>query len=203
MPRRLTLLFLLILVFPISFTYAQQTEPEGESPDTAKKRAEWFARERGVEPGKLPSGLRSKALRELEKMRGDEKRRNAAVASGAISPTAAAANPVSSTSWKTIGPSVLLDSNGSKFSGRISALAIDPRNPLVVYAGAADGGVWKTTDGGQSWTPLTDTQPSLSTGSIALDPSAPDTVYVLTSLPSQLLHHLHQPLYYPGHAVVV
>ena len=40
--------------------------------------------------------------------------------------------------------------------------------------------MWKTTDGGANWTPLTDDQPSLATGSIALAPSSPDIVYVGT-----------------------
>src|SRR5437016_6790269 len=68
----------------------------------------------------------------------------------------------------------------SPTSGRVTALAVDPRNSEVVYLGSAVGGVWKTTDGGTIWTPLTDTQASLSVGSIALDPSNPDTVYVGT-----------------------
>ncbi|HEY6391000.1 MAG TPA: IPT/TIG domain-containing protein, partial [Bryobacteraceae bacterium] len=50
----------------------------------------------------------------------------------------------------------------------------------TVYMGSAAGGVWKTTDGGANWKPLTDNQPSLSNGSIALDPAHPDTVYVGT-----------------------
>lgn len=43
----------------------------------------------------------------------------------------------------------------------------------TAVAQVADGGVWKTSDGGSNWTPLTDTQVSLSAGSIALDPSIP------------------------------
>jgi uncharacterized protein (TIGR03437 family) len=50
----------------------------------------------------------------------------------------------------------------------------------VVFAGAAEGGIWKTRDGGQTWTPLTDNQPALSIGSMAFDPSNPDTVYAGT-----------------------
>src|SRR5206468_9545966 len=70
---------------------------------------------------------------------------------------------------------------GAPYSaGRVAALAVDPRDPKVVYMGAAGGGVWKTTDGGQHWTPLTDDQPSLATGAIALAPSNPDIVYVGT-----------------------
>ena len=65
-------------------------------------------------------------------------------------------------------------------AGRVTALAVDPVNSKVVYAGTADGGVWKTTDGGVHWTPMTDKQPSLSVGSIAIDPSNHSTIYVGT-----------------------
>jgi photosystem II stability/assembly factor-like uncharacterized protein len=40
-----------------------------------------------------------------------------------------------------------------------------------MYAGAVNGGIWKTTNGGSTWTPLTDTQTSLSMGGMALDPN--------------------------------
>src|SRR5438105_4138414 len=42
------------------------------------------------------------------------------------------------------------------------------------------GGVWKTTDGGTSWRPLTDGMPSLIIGCLAIDPSSPDTLYAGT-----------------------
>lgn len=89
--------------------------------------------------------------------------------------------------WVSIGPQPTVvagynagNSGGGNSSGRVSALAVDPRNPNVVYLGAATGGVWKTTDGGANWIPLTDDQPSLSSGAIALDPQNPDIVYVGT-----------------------
>ncbi len=53
-------------------------------------------------------------------------------------------------------------------SGRVTALATDG---ATLYMGAADGGVWKTTDGGSSWTPLTDDAPTLSTGALAVNPA--------------------------------
>jgi hypothetical protein len=55
-------------------------------------------------------------------------------------------------------------------TGRIAALAVDPANSNVVYAGGADGGVWKTTNRGVSWSPLFDQMGSLSIGSIAINP---------------------------------
>jgi hypothetical protein len=54
-------------------------------------------------------------------------------------------------------------------AGRITALAAAPDGTL--FAGAADGGVWKSTDGGQHWTPVTDSQPTLSIGALLVIPS--------------------------------
>src|SRR5215471_18803793 len=50
-----------------------------------------------------------------------------------------------------------------------------------LFAGAADGGVWKSADGGQHWTPLTDSQATLSIGALLVTGSARSyTVYVGT-----------------------
>jgi hypothetical protein len=54
--------------------------------------------------------------------------------------------------------------------GRITALAAAPDGTL--YLGAADGGVWKSADGGQHWTPLTDSQGTLSIGALLVLPSS-------------------------------
>lgn len=80
--------------------------------------------------------------------------------------------------WSLIGPQPQ-DTLGIT-SGRVTALAVDPRDRNVVYAGGAEGGIWKSIDGGSTWIPLTDSQASLSTGTIALDPSHPDVIYVGT-----------------------
>jgi hypothetical protein len=52
--------------------------------------------------------------------------------------------------------------------GRVTALAADGGS---LYMGAADGGVWKSTDGGTSWVPLTDDAPTLSIGALAVNPA--------------------------------
>ncbi len=67
-------------------------------------------------------------------------------------------------------------------SGRIAALAVAHRKSgeTVLYVGAASGGVWKSTDGGTTFTPKFDKQPVQSIGAIALDPSDLDTVWVGT-----------------------
>ncbi len=65
-------------------------------------------------------------------------------------------------------------------SGRVTAIAVDPRNDDTVYMGAADGGVWKTTDGGATWTPLGDQLDTTTIGSIAIVPQNSNTLYVGT-----------------------
>ena len=65
-------------------------------------------------------------------------------------------------------------------SGRVNAIAPHPTNANVAYVGAAQGGVWKTTDGGTNWTPLTDSQDSLGVSSLAVDPRDGNTVYAGT-----------------------
>ena len=64
-------------------------------------------------------------------------------------------------------------------AGRITALAAAPDGTL--FAGGADGGVWKSTDGGQHWAPLTDSQATLSIGSLLVTKSGSGyTVYAGT-----------------------
>lgn len=55
-----------------------------------------------------------------------------------------------------------------------------PGDPNVYYFGATGGGVWKSTDGALSWTPVFDKQGTSSVGSLAVAPSDPNTIYVGT-----------------------
>lgn len=55
-------------------------------------------------------------------------------------------------------------------SGRIAALATDPTHRGVLYAGAAGGGVFRSTDDGKTWTPIADGLPALSVGALAVAP---------------------------------
>jgi hypothetical protein len=67
-----------------------------------------------------------------------------------------------------------------RVSGRVSSLAVDPTNENVLYLGSASGGVWKTTNGGTSWTPVFDAAGTLSIGALALDPGNPSVLWVGT-----------------------
>jgi hypothetical protein len=86
--------------------------------------------------------------------------------------------------WTPIGPIGLLEQqhfpNKPVMSGRATAIAVHPTEPDTVYVGTAAGGVWKTTDAGRIWRPLTDKEWGPGVGAIALDPSNPARVYVGT-----------------------
>jgi hypothetical protein len=64
--------------------------------------------------------------------------------------------------------------------GRVTDVVGDPANASKFYVGAASGGVWKTTDGGVTFTPIFDGQGSLSIGALALDPRDSNVLYVGT-----------------------
>ncbi len=153
-------------------TAAQRRDFDRDDQNNQRPRDEWFYRQRAYPSGRIPKDARLKAWRQRQAL---EMGMKARAASPQSSRTASASVPV----WTFIGPQ---DNNfwGGNSSGRVTALAIDPRSNETVWAGAADGGVWKTTDGGGHWLPMTDSQPTLSTGAIALDPANPDTVYVGT-----------------------
>jgi photosystem II stability/assembly factor-like uncharacterized protein len=83
--------------------------------------------------------------------------------------------------WKSAGPApisgVFLPQGQVPGSGRTNGFAVDPRDPNTVYAAISIGGIWKTTDGGQTWASLTDDQVPLIYGGIYMDPKNPDTLY--------------------------
>lgn len=85
--------------------------------------------------------------------------------------------------WKQLGPAPIEHSRGGAAnvtaSGLINDIAIDPTGPTdsTIYIATSAGGVWRTTDGGGKWTPLTDQMPVQTIGAVALDPNNPTTVY--------------------------
>ena len=74
--------------------------------------------------------------------------------------------------WYSVGP--------RNVNGRVKSVAVHPTDPNTVYAGSAAGGVWKSSDGGQSWTALWDMQGSLAVGALGISKSAPNTIYAGT-----------------------
>jgi len=69
------------------------------------------------------------------------------------------------------------DNYGLKATGT-KTLAVDPVNPVTVYAGTFFNGVYKSTDGGNNWTAINNGLTNATVGAIAIDPSNPATIYL-------------------------
>lgn len=72
--------------------------------------------------------------------------------------------------FRLLGPAVA--------SGRVTSIAVDPRDRARYFIGVASGGVWKTVNNGTTWTPVFDNEGSYSIGHVVIDPRRPDTVWV-------------------------
>lgn len=84
-------------------------------------------------------------------------------------------------SWTAIGPASISGSGfGGQVSGRVTGIATSPTDANTYYIAAAGGGVWKTTNAGGSWTPLTDNQATLAMGAIAVSPANGKVIYAAT-----------------------
>jgi uncharacterized repeat protein (TIGR01451 family) len=118
------------------------------------QRMEYFHQQRAFPYKTIPRGAFLRAQRKLDDMIAKQIATQSDVVIGF--------NP-----WQLIGADPDAGFWGNN-SGRVSAIAVDPLNSMIAYLGAADGGIWKTTDGGTSWTPLTDRQLSMATGAIAI-----------------------------------
>ncbi|MFN8058622.1 MAG: hypothetical protein U0Q12_05605 [Vicinamibacterales bacterium] len=74
--------------------------------------------------------------------------------------------------WRSIGP--------ANNAGRVSEIVGIPGDPATMYVGGAAGGIFKTTNGGVTWTPIFDTQPNISIGALAVAPTNHSILYVGT-----------------------
>lgn len=147
----------------------------------------WFYDQRKYPATTLPPDAIGKALRAAKAKNTPKAQAGAASGARAI---------LTVPSWTPLGPSQIpggqtdtsLGGGPNPFaagtvSGRVSAIAIDPTNPNVVYCGGAQGGVWKTTNAlaaSPTWTPISDFEVSLAIGDIAIDPVNPNIIYVGT-----------------------
>jgi hypothetical protein len=139
-----------------------------------RARGDYIARRRGIEPG-MPFNpeLRSQAIDQMERQ--EKGRRLESIVSGDLTPNIGG-------TWTAIGPAPIPNGIGSSgaVSGRVTSIAVDPSNPNNVYLGTAQGGVWRSTNGGTTWTAIFDSADSLAVGALAVAPSQPSTLYVGT-----------------------
>lgn len=68
----------------------------------------------------------------------------------------------------------------ANMSGRITTIDVSVSNPKLIFVGAASGGVWKSENGGSSWNPIFDDQPTQNIGALAIQQSNTDVIWVGT-----------------------
>ena len=140
------------------------------------KREQWFEQQRAFPKAHIPKGVYWYAQKQRELLLAKRRARLARLSPAFTS----GVDPLSVATWTPDGPQPLNLDGGPVWSGAASSIAVDPTNPNIVYLGTSGGGVWKTIDGGQNWTPLTDNQASLAIGAVAVDPNNPSTIYAGT-----------------------
>lgn len=151
--RHRILSLLALGLFAISFLFFSQHDADDVAQKRKSQPSDWFYRQRAYPLGYIDPELRKMAFEQAERLK-------------------AAARAQNVPQWIPRGP--------SNIGGRITTMAISQQNPDVIYIGAADGGVLKTTNAGVNWTPLTDHLPSLSMGAVAVDPTNDNIVYAGT-----------------------
>ena len=87
-------------------------------------------------------------------------------------------------SWTPLGPAPIPNGQTTSISlpvsGRVTAIVVHPTNENIVYVGTAQGGLYRSLDGGTTWTALMDDSLSLAIGTVAIDPLDPTTLFVGT-----------------------
>ncbi len=82
--------------------------------------------------------------------------------------------------WQPLGPYNNAIANSTRARGRVNVIVADPTNPNTLYFGTPAGGIWKTTNSGTNWTPLSDNLPQIGVSGIAVDFSNSNTIYIAT-----------------------
>ncbi len=132
-----------------------EAEPAGKTPN------DWFHLQRALPYDEIPIGAHRRALDQAVALR----------AEGAAGDPAEAGKAASA-AWSLAGP--------TNIGGRVTAIAAHASATSTIFIGAAEGGVWKSTDTGATWAPIFDGVGSQSIGALAIAPQSAARLYVGT-----------------------
>lgn len=146
--------WILLLFFPIILF--GKKEIEGKSDDPARRALE-FNRQRAYPFEEIPDFSRQKAFKQMENLF------NKTLINKLLS---------EQPKWKPVGP--------FDIGGRIKSIVFHPKKNGWVYAAAAAGGIWFSSNFGDNWEPIFDYENGIAFGAIAIDPNNPDVLYAGT-----------------------
>lgn len=145
----------------------EQVKKRGDIKDSKKKNAGWkqFKRwESFVEPRVYPTGDRSILKKGIINYKTYQESRELA-------------DITSSGNWTFLGPNSVPTNDGG--AGRVNCIRFDPTNSNIIFAGTPSGGLWKSINGGQSWTMWnTDNLLTLGISDIVVDPTNNQIIYI-------------------------
>lgn len=161
----------------ISFNVARLNDADrGGEEEKPYARARYFFGRRFGGLGAVPPGLRQFQVAQVRALRSRAARKespNVADFDGALGPQDTGQPMPGVCNWTPLGPSGVINNATYVYSGRTLSIAFDQTTPSTVIVGTAGGGVWKSTDSGQNWMPISDYQVSLAIGALAIDPNQP------------------------------
>jgi len=83
--------------------------------------------------------------------------------------------------WSSLGPEYFVDGNGWNGGiGRVNCITFHPTVANTIWVGCPSGGLWKTTDGGSNWTPLTDGMPRIGVSGMVVNYDNTNIMYLLS-----------------------
>jgi photosystem II stability/assembly factor-like uncharacterized protein len=130
--------------------------------DDPEARSDWFLFQRAYPSDSIPPDARLQAWQSIPRLRAES------------------ITPQATPGWRAIGPAPtrpFFPGNWGLTSGRINSIAVSPSSSRIVLAGSATGGIWRSSDGGATFAPVSDDQIDLAVGSIAFSKSNPSVVY--------------------------
>jgi len=174
--RKSTFLFLLLLLATFAFSQ-DNTPPTPQATPSSDQDAAQEKSSSTAKPGQKKEGDEDVPAARKPK-RGEQAAAQSATPAETKPEEKKPSDPLTSADTykglhlRGIGPAVI--------SGRITSLAVNPLRRAQYFVGAASGGVWKTDNDGQSWSPVFQNEASFSIGDVKLDPHDPAIVWVGT-----------------------
>jgi photosystem II stability/assembly factor-like uncharacterized protein len=148
---------------PSRFGSRAEPGPRRSLEEDTEGRGDWFTFQRSYPSNSIPPDARLRAWDSRARYQLDS-----------------VVRPQAAKLWRSIGPSATVSAwypFWGLTSGRVNAIAVSPADPSLVLVGSSTGGIWRSTDGGDSFVPVSDDQVDLAVGSLAFSQSSPAVAY--------------------------